>query len=89
VKDTPAGRAITTGPVGDAPAPPHQEPQVLKRLGLAAVLVSSGVLTYLSRDIGPDLGTTLATKYAAGTDAGSALAESCIKFKVKFVLKNN
>ena len=30
-----------------------------------------------------------ATKYAAGTDAGSALAESCIKFKVKFVLKNN
>jgi TM2 domain-containing membrane protein YozV len=69
VKDTPAGRAITTGPVGDAPAPPHQEPQVLKRLGLAAVLVSSGVLTYLSRDIGPDLGTTLATKYAAGTSA--------------------
>jgi protein TonB len=30
-----------------------------------------------------------ATKYAAGTDGGSALAESCIKFKVKFVLKNN
>jgi len=30
-----------------------------------------------------------ATKYAAGTDGGSALPESCIKFKVKFVLKNN
>jgi len=30
-----------------------------------------------------------ATKYAACTDGGSALAESCIKFKVKFVLKNN
>jgi protein TonB len=30
-----------------------------------------------------------ATKYAPGTDGGSALAESCIKFKVKFVLKNN
>jgi protein TonB len=30
-----------------------------------------------------------ATKYAAGTEGGSALAESCIKFKVKFVLKNN
>ncbi len=30
-----------------------------------------------------------ATKYAAGTDGGTALAESCIKFKVKFVLKNN
>jgi len=30
-----------------------------------------------------------ATKYAPGTDAGSALPESCIKFKVKFVLKNN
>jgi protein TonB len=30
-----------------------------------------------------------ATRYAAGTEAGSALAESCIKFKVKFVLKNN
>jgi periplasmic protein TonB len=30
-----------------------------------------------------------ATRYAAGTDSGTALAESCIKFKVKFVLKNN
>jgi protein TonB len=30
-----------------------------------------------------------ATRYAAGTDAGSAMPESCIKFKVKFVLKNN
>ena len=30
-----------------------------------------------------------ATRYAPGTDAGSALPESCIKFKVKFVLKNN
>jgi len=30
-----------------------------------------------------------ATRYAAGTEAGSALPESCIKFKVKFVLKNN
>lgn len=30
-----------------------------------------------------------ATRYAAGTDGGSALPESCIKFKVKFVLKNN
>jgi protein TonB len=30
-----------------------------------------------------------ATRYAAGTEAGAALAESCIKFKVKFVLKNN
>jgi periplasmic protein TonB len=30
-----------------------------------------------------------ATRYAAGTDAGTALPESCIKFKVKFVLKNN
>src|SRR4051812_5942587 len=30
-----------------------------------------------------------ATRYAAGTDNGTALPESCIKFKVKFVLKNN
>ena len=30
-----------------------------------------------------------ATRYAPGTEAGTALAESCIKFKVKFVLKNN
>ena len=30
-----------------------------------------------------------ATRYAAGTEGGAALAESCIKFKVKFVLKNN
>jgi protein TonB len=30
-----------------------------------------------------------ATRYAAGTEGGSALPESCIKFKVKFVLKNN
>jgi protein TonB len=30
-----------------------------------------------------------ATRYAAGTESGSALPESCIKFKVKFVLKNN
>jgi protein TonB len=30
-----------------------------------------------------------ATRYAAGTENGSALPESCIKFKVKFVLKNN
>jgi len=30
-----------------------------------------------------------ATRYAPGTDNGSAMAESCIKFKVKFVLKNN
>ncbi len=30
-----------------------------------------------------------ATRYAAGTDNGSALPESCIKFKVKFVLKQN
>jgi len=30
-----------------------------------------------------------ATKYAAGTEGGSAMPESCIKFKVKFVLKNN
>src|SRR5262245_49102057 len=31
-----------------------------------------------------------ATRYAAGTaEGGSAMQESCIKFKVKFVLKNN
>lgn len=30
-----------------------------------------------------------ATRYAAGSENGSALPESCIKFKVKFVLKNN
>jgi len=30
-----------------------------------------------------------ATRYAPGTDSGTAMAESCIKFKVKFVLKNN
>ena len=30
-----------------------------------------------------------ATRYAAGTDGGTALPESCIKFKVKFVLKTN
>src|SRR5262245_11807873 len=30
-----------------------------------------------------------ATRYAAGTENGTALPESCIKFKVKFVLKNN
>lgn len=30
-----------------------------------------------------------ATRYAAGTEGGSALPESCVKFKVKFVLKNN
>ncbi|HET7779943.1 MAG TPA: TonB family protein [Rudaea sp.] len=30
-----------------------------------------------------------ATRYAPGTDGGTALPESCIKFKVKFVLKNN
>jgi len=30
-----------------------------------------------------------ATRYAAGSEGGTALPESCIKFKVKFVLKNN
>jgi protein TonB len=30
-----------------------------------------------------------ATRYAPGSEGGAALAESCIKFKVKFVLKNN
>lgn len=30
-----------------------------------------------------------ATRYAAATENGTALPESCIKFKVKFVLKNN
>ena len=40
--------------------------RVLKRLGLAAVLVASGVLTYLSTQIGPDLATTLRSKYVAG-----------------------
>jgi periplasmic protein TonB len=30
-----------------------------------------------------------ATRYAAGSENGTALPESCIKFKVKFVLKNN
>jgi protein TonB len=30
-----------------------------------------------------------ATRYGPGTDNGTALAESCIKFKVKFVLKSN
>jgi len=30
-----------------------------------------------------------ANRYAAATDGGTALPESCIKFKVKFVLKNN
>jgi len=30
-----------------------------------------------------------ATRYAPGTEGCSALPESCIKFKVKFVLKNN
>jgi protein TonB len=30
-----------------------------------------------------------ATRYAPGTEGGSALPESCVKFKVKFVLKNN
>ncbi len=29
-----------------------------------------------------------ATRYAAGTENGSPLPESCIKFKVKFVLTN-
>ncbi len=42
----------------------------------------------------PDLDTAAvkvakATRYAAGTEGGSALPESCVKFKVKFVLKNN
>jgi protein TonB len=42
----------------------------------------------------PDLDTAAikvakATRYASGTEGGTALAESCIKFKVKFVLKNN
>jgi len=30
-----------------------------------------------------------ATRFAAGSENGTALPESCIKFKVKFVLKNN
>jgi len=30
-----------------------------------------------------------ATRFAAGTENGTALPESCVKFKVKFVLKNN
>jgi protein TonB len=30
-----------------------------------------------------------ATRYAAGTENGTAVPESCIKFKVKFVLKTN
>ena len=30
-----------------------------------------------------------ANRYAPATEAGAALPESCIKFKVKFVLKNN
>jgi protein TonB len=30
-----------------------------------------------------------ATRYAAASENGTALPESCIKFKVKFVLKNN
>ena len=30
-----------------------------------------------------------ATRYGPGTENGTALPESCIKFKVKFVLKNN
>jgi protein TonB len=30
-----------------------------------------------------------ATRYAPATEGGTALAESCVKFKVKFVLKNN
>jgi protein TonB len=30
-----------------------------------------------------------ANRYSPATDGGSALPESCIKFKVKFVLKNN
>jgi periplasmic protein TonB len=30
-----------------------------------------------------------ATRYGPGTDNGTALPESCIKFKVKFVLKSN
>jgi protein TonB len=30
-----------------------------------------------------------ANRYAAGTEGGTALPESCIKFKVKFVLKTN
>jgi outer membrane biosynthesis protein TonB len=29
-----------------------------------------------------------ATRYAAGTDKGSPMPESCIKFRVKFVLNN-
>ncbi len=30
-----------------------------------------------------------ASRYTAGSDAGSALPESCVSFRVKFVLKNN
>jgi TonB family protein len=30
-----------------------------------------------------------ATRYAAGTRDGSALSESCLKFKIRFTLKTN
>jgi TM2 domain-containing membrane protein YozV len=42
------------------------EHQALKRLGLVAVLIACGLLTYLSTEIGSDLGTTLRAKSAAG-----------------------
>jgi len=42
------------------------EPRSLKRLGLVCVLVASGLLAYLARDTGEDLGATLIAKYTAG-----------------------
>lgn len=54
-------------PIGTAPSSSKAPHRALTRLGLAAVVVSCGVLTYLSTDIAPDLGTTLAAKYSAGT----------------------
>jgi len=67
-------------------------PVVQACVGPTGKLVREPVITDTSGF--PDLDSAAikvarATRYGPGTENGTALPESCIKFKVKFVLKNN
>ena len=86
-----SGAAVLTGTVVDAS---NKQPvsDVVVTVTSPALQGEQTVVTDTSGF--PDLDAAAvkvarATRYAAGTEGGSALPESCIKFKVKFVLKNN
>ena len=89
---TRAANPIEFYPPGSARRQEQGTPVIMACVGPDGQLLREPVVTDSSGF--PDLDAAAikvakATRYAAGTENGRSLPESCIKFKVKFVLKNN